>query len=151
MFFHVRNNLSSFVRDFIYHKISSFSSLSSLVQNNSSSQIKHFFHFSLLLNEQILEIESSKLFSNSPQILEKKNAKNIYFFKKMSKNVFEKVSNVYVSATHLLKQIIARTTRNEQRKKGEFPQLRDKNDDDPAILRIFFAYCETYRNNKLKN
>lgn len=31
----------------------------------------------------------------------------------MSKNVFEKVSNVYVSATHLLKQIIARATRNE--------------------------------------
>lgn len=78
MFFHVRNNLSSFVRDFIYHKISSFSSLSSLVQNNSSSQIKHFFIF--LLNEQILEIESSKLFSNSPQILEKKCKEYIYFF-----------------------------------------------------------------------
>lgn len=79
MFFHVRNNLSSFVRDFIYHKISSFSSLS-FVQNNSSSQIKRFFHFSLLLNEQILEIESSKLFSNSPQILEKKCKEYIYFF-----------------------------------------------------------------------
>lgn len=78
MFFHVRNNLSSFVRDFIYHKISSFSSLS-FVQNNFC-QIKRFFHFSLLLNEQILEIESSKLFSNSPQILEKKMQRIYIFF-----------------------------------------------------------------------